>query len=78
MIALTSMYKQPFAAKQPSIANKVLLRKLSLDSNRARNSLKIIKGKSEWWEGLLWGDENIQHMFTPYFIIYMVEEMRGW
>ncbi|WJZ94526.1 hypothetical protein VitviT2T_013373 [Vitis vinifera] len=42
------------------------LRKLPLDSNSARNSLKIIEGTSEWWRGLQWEDETIQLTFTPY------------
>ena len=46
------------------------LRKLPLDSNSARNSLKTIIGESEWWEGLKWENETIQHTFTPYFIIW--------
>ncbi|RVW76756.1 putative disease resistance protein [Vitis vinifera] len=43
------------------------LRKLPFDSNSARNSLKIIEGKLEWWQGLRWEDETIQLTFTPYF-----------
>ncbi|KAL6334991.1 hypothetical protein AAG906_023796 [Vitis piasezkii] len=43
------------------------LRKLPLDSNSARNSLKTIRGESEWWQGLQWEDETIQLTFTPYF-----------
>ena len=45
------------------------LRKLPLDSNSARNSLKTIIGESEWWE-----NETIQHTFTPYFIIWWRNE----
>ena len=43
------------------------LRKLPLNSNSARTSLKTIKGKLEWWQGLQWEDETIQLTFTPYF-----------
>ncbi|RVW72809.1 putative disease resistance protein [Vitis vinifera] len=43
------------------------LRKLPLDSNSARNSLKSIRGESKWWQGLQWEDETIQLTFTPYF-----------
>eukprot|EP00261_Vitis_vinifera_P036514 XP_019077757.1 PREDICTED: probable disease resistance protein At5g63020 isoform X1 [Vitis vinifera] len=43
------------------------LRKLPLDSNSARNSLKTIDGTSEWCRGLQWEDETIQLTFTPYF-----------
>ncbi|WJZ94523.1 hypothetical protein VitviT2T_013370 [Vitis vinifera] len=43
------------------------LRKLPLDSNSARNSLKSIRGESKWWQGLQWEDETFQLTFTPYF-----------
>ncbi|RVW72781.1 putative disease resistance protein [Vitis vinifera] len=42
------------------------LRKLPLDSNSARNSLKTIEGTPEWWQGLRWEDETIELTFTPY------------
>ncbi|KAJ9692296.1 hypothetical protein PVL29_011383 [Vitis rotundifolia] len=49
------------------VTNCPNLRKLPLDSNSARNSLKIILGEPEWWQGLQWEDETIQLTFTPYF-----------
>ena len=42
------------------------LKKLPLDSNSARNSLKEIVGELDWWEGLQWEDETIRLIFTPY------------
>ncbi|XP_034695203.1 probable disease resistance protein At5g63020 [Vitis riparia] len=58
----------PFPSLETLIMRKCPnLRKLPLDSNSARNSLKTINGESEWWQGLQWEDETIQLTFTPYF-----------
>ena len=44
------------------------LRKLPLNSNSATNTLKIIKGDSRWWEGLEWENDNLNCIFSRYFV----------
>ncbi|KAF8401762.1 hypothetical protein HHK36_012708 [Tetracentron sinense] len=43
------------------------LKKLPLDSNSAKNTLKMIKGSKKWWDELEWEDETIKSTFLPYF-----------
>ncbi|KAF8392295.1 hypothetical protein HHK36_022637 [Tetracentron sinense] len=42
------------------------LKKLPLDSNSAKNTLKKIIGEKEWWDKLEWEDESIKSVFQPY------------
>ncbi|PIA30476.1 hypothetical protein AQUCO_05500029v1 [Aquilegia coerulea] len=40
------------------------LRRLPLDSNRAKNTLKMIKGEADWWNGLQWDNETTKTQFA--------------
>ncbi|KAF5202255.1 Disease resistance protein, partial [Thalictrum thalictroides] len=43
------------------------LRRLPVDSNSAKNTLKKIKGEEEWWEGLEWENETIKARFIQMY-----------
>ncbi|KAJ9692227.1 hypothetical protein PVL29_011343 [Vitis rotundifolia] len=67
---LKSIYRRalPFPSlKEIRVFRCPNLRKLPLNSNSATNTLKIIGGKSSWWEELEWEDDNLKGTFTPYF-----------
>ncbi|PIA25090.1 hypothetical protein AQUCO_12500003v1 [Aquilegia coerulea] len=40
------------------------LRRLPLDSNSAKNTLKMIKGEADWWNGLEWENETTKTHFA--------------
>ena len=67
---LKSIYKRalPFPSlKMIRVYDCPNLRKLSLNSNSATNTLKVITGELSWWEKLEWEDDNLERIFTRYF-----------
>ncbi|PIA34093.1 hypothetical protein AQUCO_03900180v1 [Aquilegia coerulea] len=48
------------------------LRRLPLDSNSAKNTLKMIKGEADWWDGLEWDNETTKTQFanSVYVLFY--------
>ncbi|PIA24910.1 hypothetical protein AQUCO_14800007v1 [Aquilegia coerulea] len=44
------------------------LRRLPLDSNSAKNTLKKIEGEAEWWNGLEWENETTKTHFATFFV----------
>ena len=46
------------------------LRKLPFDSHTStRKNLEKIKGEREWWDGLVWEDQNsAKNPLSPYFV----------
>ena len=45
------------------------LKKLPFDSNTGKHSLKKIRAKQNWWEGLQWEDEAVKQRFNSFFMI---------
>ncbi|KAF5195759.1 Disease resistance protein rps5 [Thalictrum thalictroides] len=43
------------------------LRRLPLDSNSAKNTLKKTQGDEEWWDGLEWENETIKARFIQMY-----------
>ncbi|PIA30428.1 hypothetical protein AQUCO_05500002v1 [Aquilegia coerulea] len=46
------------------------LRRLPLDSNSAKNTLKKIEGRVKWWDGLEWENETVKSQFARFFTPY--------
>ncbi|OVA10976.1 Disease resistance protein [Macleaya cordata] len=44
------------------------LKKLPFDTNSAKNTIREIRGETEWWESLEWEDEITKSTFVPYFV----------
>lgn len=44
------------------------LKELPLRSDSAKNSLRIIKGEEEWWDGLQWDDPATNQVFSAKFV----------
>ncbi|KAF8392339.1 hypothetical protein HHK36_022681 [Tetracentron sinense] len=66
---LKSIYRHalPFPSlKVMNVSQCPELKKLPLDSNSAKNTLKRITGEQCWWNKLEWEDESVKYVFLPY------------
>ena len=52
-----------------SVAFCPSLGKLPFDSKTGnKKSLQKINGEQQWWDALVWEDDNINQILTPYFV----------
>ncbi|KAF5187666.1 Disease resistance protein summ2 [Thalictrum thalictroides] len=66
--SICSMNALPFPSLETILVRRCpKLRRLPLDSNSAKNTLKKIKGEEEWWEGLEWENESIKARFIQMY-----------